>query len=165
MTIPYDPITHLPVLQAFHSTDREATTLAMVGCVTQEQNQNLTYLSKVLLQWHLSWDIVVSPWQNGWAVLAFLVPWASSLGETRSKFPSVLLANLGSRSGTQKEGQPPKRTLEECSKRTNWSLATWFLWTNLSHESRVESSVPGDLRSTAGNTREEQFIVMQPPVG
>ena len=34
VTIPYNPITHLPVLQAFLNVDKEAQSLALVGCVT-----------------------------------------------------------------------------------------------------------------------------------
>ena len=52
VTIPYDPVTHLPVLQAFLNMNQEAQSLALMGCVTQESNQNLPFLSKVLLQWH-----------------------------------------------------------------------------------------------------------------
>ena len=50
VTISFDPVTHLPIIQAFKSTNKTALTLSIVGCVTDEQNQNLFYLQKFLLQ-------------------------------------------------------------------------------------------------------------------
>ena len=52
VTLPYDPVTNLPIIQALKSTNETVLTLSIIGCVTEEQNQNLSYLQKILLQWH-----------------------------------------------------------------------------------------------------------------
>ena len=48
----FDPVTNLPYLHCFKSVDKTALILTMKGCITSEHNQNLSYLQKVLLQWH-----------------------------------------------------------------------------------------------------------------
>ena len=51
ITIPHDDVTHLPKLRCFADAMKTAETMAM-QCVTNEYNQNLTHLQKLLLQWH-----------------------------------------------------------------------------------------------------------------
>ena len=50
--IEYDILTDLPILQCFNNAEKTAKSLTMTGCVTDELNQNITNLSKLLLQWH-----------------------------------------------------------------------------------------------------------------
>jgi len=50
--IDYDDKSNLPVLQCFDSAELTAKSLTMTGCVTDELNQNITSLQKLLLQWH-----------------------------------------------------------------------------------------------------------------
>ncbi len=51
VTLNYDKTTHLPILNAFHNATKVAESL-MTSCVTEEVNQNLTTLQKLMLQWH-----------------------------------------------------------------------------------------------------------------
>ena len=52
VTIHYDTMTHLPRLPAYSNALTSANALAIVGCVTDETNQNLTVQQKILLKWH-----------------------------------------------------------------------------------------------------------------
>ena len=50
LTIPYHPITHLPVITSYKQTLKLAEGMALKGCITTENNQNLTFWSKWLLR-------------------------------------------------------------------------------------------------------------------
>jgi len=50
LTIPYDPVSFLPIMQGFSSVKDSSDLLALLGGVTAEKNQNLTFLMKLLLQ-------------------------------------------------------------------------------------------------------------------
>ena len=52
ITIPLDNNTFLPIMKCFKSAEDMASSLALTGCVSDEVNQNLIYLQKVMLQWH-----------------------------------------------------------------------------------------------------------------
>ena len=52
ITVPYNKETHLPVLPAFRNTIDTAKSLALTGLVTDESNQNLTFLRKWILKYH-----------------------------------------------------------------------------------------------------------------
>jgi hypothetical protein len=52
ITIAYEHTIHLPVISAYKSILPPAEPLAMTGCVTSEDNQNLTFLEKIMLQCH-----------------------------------------------------------------------------------------------------------------
>ena len=52
VTVPYDSVSYLPVLQTFGSVCQSSEKLALLGNVTLEQNQNLTFSQKLLLKWH-----------------------------------------------------------------------------------------------------------------
>jgi Reverse transcriptase (RNA-dependent DNA polymerase) len=51
ISLGYDPVTNLPMLTSFRCIDETASGMAMT-CLTDENNQNLPFLSKLLLQWH-----------------------------------------------------------------------------------------------------------------
>jgi hypothetical protein len=55
ITIAYEYTIHLTVISAYKSILSTAEPLLMTGCVTSGINQNLTFLEKVMLQWHLAW--------------------------------------------------------------------------------------------------------------
>ena len=52
ITMKYNQETFLPILPAFKNILETGKTLALEGCVSGEQNQNLTSLQKLLLRWH-----------------------------------------------------------------------------------------------------------------
>jgi hypothetical protein len=52
INIAYKHTIHLPVISAYKSILSAAEPLAVTGCVTSEVNQNLTFLEKLMLQWH-----------------------------------------------------------------------------------------------------------------
>ena len=52
LTIPYNLITHLPVITSYKQTMKLAEGMALKGCMRSENNQNLSFWSKCLLRWH-----------------------------------------------------------------------------------------------------------------
>jgi len=52
VNIPIHPITRLPLLQTFRDAKATAKKFAFNGCVTDENNQNLTAAQKLLLRYH-----------------------------------------------------------------------------------------------------------------
>jgi hypothetical protein len=51
ITLGYDPVTRLPMLTCFRNIDATASGLAMT-CLTDKNNQNLSFQQKMLLQFH-----------------------------------------------------------------------------------------------------------------
>ncbi len=51
VTMQFDNTTHLPILHTFQDATKVAESL-LTSCVTDEMNQNLTSLQKLMLQWH-----------------------------------------------------------------------------------------------------------------
>jgi hypothetical protein len=51
ISVPHDHQSRLPILHCFKDAMKTAESLAMV-CITDESNQNLTSLQKLLIQWH-----------------------------------------------------------------------------------------------------------------
>ena len=52
ITIRYDQTNHLHIMHAYRIMYSTAEFLDMIVCVTSENNQNLTHLSNLLLQWY-----------------------------------------------------------------------------------------------------------------
>ena len=52
MSMPLCEQTFLPLMRAYNSAETTAQALALHGCVTEEQNQNLSTVAKLLLRYH-----------------------------------------------------------------------------------------------------------------
>ena len=46
LSIPYHPITYLPVITSYKQTMKLAEGMVLKGCITSENNPNLTFWSK-----------------------------------------------------------------------------------------------------------------------
>ena len=104
LTIPYDPVSFLPIAQGFTSVKRSCDLLALLGGVTAERNQNLTYLMKLLLRWHIKLghiDFSVVKWigRQGW-----LGKMCEQMGRNSVKIPKCAACQYGKQERNTKEG-------------------------------------------------------------
>ena len=97
ITIHYEKTSNPTMMNYYKRIYRTAEYLDMTGCITSENNHNLTHLENLLLQWNFKL------WNNGFSKASGLegkVGWASwdrIWDETNSRSPSVQLASMGSR--------------------------------------------------------------------
>ena len=104
LTIPYDPVSFLPIVQGFTSVKKSCDLLALLGGVTAERNQNLTYLMKLLLRWHIRLghiDFSVVKWigRQGW-----LGKMCEQMGRHSVKIPKCAACQYGKQERNTKEG-------------------------------------------------------------
>ena len=83
--------------------------MALVGCVTQESNQNLPYLSKVLLQWHFKlghcgFSLVKWIGQTG-----IFRPMGIKMGKDDIKIPKCAACQFGKQERNAKGGTTTKK--------------------------------------------------------
>ena len=110
VTISFDPVTHLPIIQAFKSTNMTALILFIVGCVTDEKNQNLSYLQKILLQWHFKLGhcgFTTIKWLGQSGLFGAL---GIKMSKDGVKIPKCAACQLGKRERTPKGGSTIKKS-------------------------------------------------------
>ena len=54
VSLPFDPVTSLPMLYSFENVDKAAEQLetSLYSCISEESNQNLSRAKKEMLRWH-----------------------------------------------------------------------------------------------------------------
>ena len=149
VTIPYDKVTRLPILQAFHSAEGVAESLAL-NCVTSEVNQNLTYLQKVLLQWHFKLGHV--GFQNlqwigrqGW-----IGKLAVKMGSTSVNPPKCAACLFGRQQRTPKKGSTTTKDSEGALKKDQLNPG------DLVFSDQYESRLPGRVFNGRGSSIDSQ---------
>ena len=115
VTIRNDPNVRLPILPCFANALQTAKSLAMT-CVTDEKNQNLTHLQKVLLQWHFKLGHVgfqTLQWigRQGW-----LGKIGEKMGSTSVQCPKCASCQYGKQERTPKAGTSVTKTREGITK-------------------------------------------------
>ena len=104
LTIPYDPVSFLPIMQGFASVKDSSDLLALLGGVTAEKNQNLTFLMKLLLQWYIRLgciNFLVVKWirRQGW-----LGKMCETMGKHSVRIPKCAACQYGKQERNTKEG-------------------------------------------------------------
>jgi hypothetical protein len=145
ITLEYDVMTRLPVMQGFADVDQTAASLAIMGCVTAEGNQNLTYLQKVLLQWHIRLGHVgfgAIKWaaRNGW-----LGSPSQKVGSDSVKLPKCAACSYGKQQRTPKAGSTSTPERQGCLKNDKLNPG------DLVFTDQFESRLPGRVFSLRGN--------------
>jgi hypothetical protein len=103
LTISYEHVTRLPIVRCFHDAIKTAEGLAM-PCVTDERNQNLTTLQKLLLQWHfklghLGFGAVQWIGRQGWPGKS-----GEKMGKTSVSAPKCAACQFGKQERRPKAG-------------------------------------------------------------
>jgi hypothetical protein len=147
ITISYEHTTHLPVMQAYKNIISTAESLAMTGCVTNEVNQNLTYLGKLLLQWHFKLGHVgfsTVKWIGRQGILGKL---GEKMGQDQVKIPKCAACQFGKQERNPKAGstQIKDKSVEGSLKRNKLEPG------ELVFSDQYESRLPGRVFGNRGS--------------
>ena len=104
ITMRYNPQTFLPVLPAFKSVELTGLNLALEGCVTSNDNENLSYLQKLLLQWHYKLGHLSFQHTQWIARRGLLGKLCSFIGSTTVLPPICASCQFGGQARTPKKG-------------------------------------------------------------
>ena len=104
ITMRYNPQTFLPVLPAFKSVELTGLNLALEGCVTSNDNENLSYLQKLLLQWHYKLGHLSFQHTQWIAQRGLLGKLCSFIGSTTVLPPICASCQFGGQARTPKKG-------------------------------------------------------------
>ena len=101
------------MLQTFDNVGETAQSLAAMGCVSSEQNQNLTHLQRALLQWHhklghIGFETVQWIGRQGW-----LGQLGEKAGGTNVKWPKCAACQFGKQERNSKGGSKEVRFKDE----------------------------------------------------
>ena len=152
LTIPHDKISRLPLLHCFKDAVATSQTLAM-SCVSDELNQNLTHLQKLLLQWHFRLGHIGFQWLQWVARQGFLGPQAERAGTRKVDAPKCAACQFGKQQRNPKPGSRTIRDVRGALKQNKVRPG------QLVFSDQFESRLPGRVFNARGSTVHSQQMI------